>query len=187
MERINQNDVDCFLLQMERISAAPPQKEKLQEEWYRFPGFIMWIPEIFRLAEQETAEEIFWSENLPDALFLTEEKTAGITLQKMKDAVMQGEESGAELIRNIRQLLEKLDDRTVCYGMGEEEGRIKVHWLEYKSFAADGRVYNVLFVFQAGQDWILGTFYCPFEEYGQWQPTVWEILRTIREEQNEGI
>lgn len=93
----------------------------------------------------------------------------------------------ADPIGDIRMLLEKLDDRTVCYGMGEEEGRIKVHWLEYKSFAADGRVYNVLFIFQAGQDWILGTFYCPFEEYGQWQPTVWEILRTIREEQNEGI
>ena len=119
MERINQNDVDCFLLQMERISAAPPQKEKLQEEWYRFSGFIMWIPEIFHLAEQKTAEEIFWSENLPDTLFLTEEKTAGITLQKMKDAVMRGEEAGAELIRNIRHLLEKLDDRTVCYGAGE--------------------------------------------------------------------
>ena len=161
MERINQNDVDCFLLQMERISAAPPQKEKLQEEWYRFLGFIMWIPEIFRLAEQETAEEIFWSENLPDALFLTEEKTAGITLQKMKDAVMQGEEAGAELIRNIRQLLE--------------------------SFAVDSRIYNVLFVFQTGEIWNIGTFFSVFEEYEQWKPTVWEMMRTIKEDFDERI
>ena len=52
----------------------------------------------------------------------------------------------------FRMLLEKLDDRMVYYGMGEEEGSTKVYWLEYKSFAADGRVYNVLFVFQVGPD-----------------------------------
>ncbi len=187
MERINQNDVDCFLLQMERISAAPPQKEKLQEEWYRFSGFIMWIPEIFHLAEQKTVEEIFWSENLPDTLFLTEEKTAGITLQKMKDAVMRGEEAGAELIRNIRHLLEKLDDRTVCYGAGEEGSAVKAYWLEYKSFAADSRIYNVLFVFRTGKEWNMGTFFSLFEEYEQWKPTIWEMMRTIKEDFDERI
>lgn len=187
MERINQNDVDCFLLQMERVFAALPQKEKLQEEWYRFPGFIMWIPEIFRPADQETAEEIFWSENLPDALFLTEEKTAGITLQKMKDAAVQGEEAGAELIGNIKQMLEKIDDRTVCYNAGEEGNAVKVYWLEYKSFAADSRIYNVLFVFQTGDKWNMGTFFCLFEEYEQWKPTVWEMMRTIKEDFDEGI
>ena len=35
---------------------------------------------------------------------------------------------------------------------GDEEGSTKVYWLEYKSFAVDGRVYNVLFVFQVGPD-----------------------------------
>lgn len=181
MERINEEDVDVYLQQTERVFATPPERDKRQEEWRHFDGYALWIPDAFCPTGREAAEEIFWSENLPDRLFLTEGNTAGITLQKMKGV------DTADPIGDIRMLLEKLDDRTVCYGMGEEEGRIKVHWLEYKSFAADGRVYNVLFVFQAGQDWILGTFYCPFEEYGQWQPTVWEILRTIREEQNEGI
>lgn len=174
MERINENDVDCFLQQTEQVFAVLPAEEKLPEEWRQFPGFAIWIPGAFHLADRETAEEIFWSEGLPGTVFLTEGNTAGITLQKTGDINM------ADPAAEIRQLLEKADGRIVCYGAGEEGDSPKVHWLEYKSFAADGRVYNVLFVFQAGQGWILGTFYCPFEDYGQWKTAIWEIMRTIR-------
>ncbi len=181
MDRINEDDIDCFLLQMEQVFAALPEREKRQEDWRHFSGFTMWIPAAFHLADRETAEEIFWSENLPDKVFLTEGNTAGITLQEIEGV------NEADPVADIRKLLEKSDDRTVCYDAGEEGDRPKVHWLEYKSFAADGRVYNVLFAFQAGKDWILGTFYCPFEDYGQWKPTVWEIMRTIKEDMDEGI
>ena len=77
-------------------------------------------------------------------------------------------------------MLENLDDRTVCYDMGQEENEIKVDWLEYKSFAIDGRVYNVLFLFNTGKEKMLGTFYCPFEEYGTWKPMIWDIMQTIK-------
>lgn len=187
MERINENDVDCFLQQMEQMFAVQPKREKIQEEWRHFPGFIMWIPEAFQQADRETAEEIFWSENLPDILLLTEEKTVGITVQKLKDASIQWDEEAANPVDDIKQKLEKIDNRTVCYGTGEEGDGIKVYWLEYKSFASDSRIYNVLFVFRTGKEWNLGTFFCPFEEYEQWKTVVWEIMRTIKENIDEGI
>ena len=86
MERINEEDVDVYLQQMERVFVTP---------------------DAFCPTGRETAEEIFWSENLPDRLFLTEGNTAGITLQKMKGV------DTADPIGDIRMLLEKLDDRTV--------------------------------------------------------------------------
>ena len=110
-------------------------------------------------------------------VFLNEDKTAGITLQKFEDARTRVSMTG------IRQMLEKLDDRLVFYDTGMETDGIKVHWLEYKSFAADVRVYNVLFIFATGSKEILGTFYCRFEEYEHWKPVIWEIMRTIKEEQ----
>lgn len=113
-------------------------------------------------------------------LYMTEDGTAGITLQTMEDAEVT--------VQEVRQRLERLDERIVCYGSGTEEGRAGVRWLEYKSFAADGRVYNVLFLFRAGGCDRLGTFYCPYEEYGGWKPVVWEIMRTIEEENDhEGL
>ena len=104
MERINEEDVDVYLQQMERAFATPPERDKRQEEWRHFDGYALWIPDAFCPAGRETAEEIFWSENLPDRLFLTEGNTAGITLQKMKGV------DTADPIGDIRMLLEKLDD-----------------------------------------------------------------------------
>ena len=107
MERINEEDVDVYLQQTERVFATPPERDKRQEEWRHFDGYALWIPDAFCPTGRETAEEIFWSENLPDRLFLTEGNTAGITLQKMKGV------DTADPIGDIRMLLEKLDDRTV--------------------------------------------------------------------------
>lgn len=181
MERINEEDVDVYLQQMERVFVTPPERDKRQEEWRHFDGYALWIPDAFCPAGREAAEEIFWSENLPDRLFLTEGNTAGITLQKMKGV------DTADPIGDIRMLLEKLDDRTVCYGAGGEGSAVKAYWLEYKSFAADSRIYNVLFVFQTGEIWNMGTFFSVFEEYEQWKPTVWEMMRTIKEDFDERI
>ena len=83
-------------------------------------------------------------------------------------------------VRMREELLEKLDDRKVCYDMGTEGDEVKVHWLEYKSFAADDRVYNVIFLFRTGEKEILGTFYCPFGEYDRWKAAVWKMMQTIR-------
>ena len=143
MERISEEDVDCFLQQMKRLSEADSAIDMRQEERRHFQDFCIWIPEVFRQTEIENAEEIFWSERLPDVVFLNEDKTAGITL---------------------------------------EGSAVKAYWLEYKSFAADVRVYNVLFIFCAGSKEILGTFFCRFEEYEQWKPVIWEMMRTIKEE-----
>ena len=176
MERISEEDVDCFLQQMKRLSEADSAIDMRQEERRHFQDFCIWIPEVFRQTEIENAEEIFWSERLPDVVFLNEDKTAGITLQKFEDARTRVSMTG------IRQMLEKLDDRIVFYDTGMETDGIKVHWLEYKSFAADVRVYNVLFIFCAGSKEILGTFFCRFEEYEQWKPVIWEMMRTIKEE-----
>ncbi len=177
MERIHENDVDCFLLQTKQIFAPPPKRDKQPSEWRSFPEFSIWIPKLFQSADKETADEIFWSENQPEILFLNPEQNTGITLQTLKEETPHAKEL---TIETIKQLLEKLDDRTVCYDMGQAENEIKVDWLEYKSFAIDGRVYNVLFLFNIGKEKMLGTFYCPFEEYGTWKPMIWDIMQTIK-------
>lgn len=179
MERIDENDVDCFLQQMEQVFAVRQDREKQAEEWRHFPDFDIWIPEVFHPADSEAAAEIFWSEQTPD-LLLAQGNAAGMTLQEAAGG------QAPDSMEDIRRMLERIDDRTVCYGSGEEaDGRVR--WLEYKSFAADSRIYNVLFTFGAGEKEMLGTFYCPFEEYGQWKPVIWEIMRTIKERRNERI
>ncbi len=121
MERISENDVDCFLQQMAQVFAPLPEMGKCREEWRHLPGFRIWLPGSFQLADRETAEEVFWSEALPEMLYMTEDGTAGITLQTMEDAEVT--------VQEVRQRLERLDERIVCYGSGTEEGRAGVRWL----------------------------------------------------------
>lgn len=179
MERIDHNDLDFYLLQMQAACAREPEREKKEEEWRPIYGFMVWIPEDFSLADKELAEEVFWSEDRPDILFTTAKKTAGITMQIIEKEIKSGEE--------IKGQLNNLDNRIVCYDMGETGSGVKVHWVEYKSFAGDERVYNVLFFFQIGGRNILGTFYCLFEEYDRWKPVVWEMMQSVKEDTDEGI
>lgn len=179
MERIDHRDLDFFLLRTQKAFAGEPEWEKKKAEWRSFYGFTVWIPECFSLADEEWKEAVFWSENRPDILFTTKEGTAGITMQVIEEEIGSGEE--------IKTRLRNLDDRIVCYDVGKTESDIKVHWVEYKSFAGDERVYNLLFFFQTGGRNILGTFYCLFEEYDRWKPVVWEMMRSIKESADERI
>lgn len=179
MERIDHRDVDFYLQQIEATCTEKPVWEKKQEELRVLYGFTIWIPACFSPADQEAAEKIFWSEDSPEIFFLTERRTAGITIQAIEEKIQSAE--------IIQEQLIKMDSRIVCYDKGETEGIVKVQWVEYKSFAGDERVYNVLFFFPAGDRNILGTFFCLFEEYDRWKPMVWEMMQSIEESADERI
>lgn len=180
MEKIDEEDIDCFLLKMERIREQKENQETDMGEWHRFSECLIWIPAVFRPADGESAADIFWSENRPETMFLTEGRTEGITLQELEETDFLWKEGAENPLEQVRKMLGKLDDRTVFYDMGTEEDAVKVHWLEYKSFAADERVYNVMFLFRTGEKEILGTFFCPFGEYDRWKAAVWKMMQTIR-------
>lgn len=179
MERIDHKDLDFFLIQIQTVCAKEPERKKKEEEWRSLYGFIIWIPDNFSLADKRLIEEVFWSENRPNILFTTGKKTAGITMQIIEKEIKSGEQ--------IKKQLNNLDNRIVCYDMGEIESSVRVHWVEYKSFAGDERIYNVLFFFQIEGKNILGTFYCLFEEYDRWKPLVWEMMQSVKESTDERI
>ncbi len=179
MKTINYQDLDFFLLQMQAASSRRLQGLKKEEEWRSIYGFKVWIPESFSLADKEVIEELFWSENAPEVLFVTEQRTAGVTMQSIEQEIQS--------VKEIKDYLSKLDNRIVCYDIGETEDNVTVHWIEYKSFAGDERVYNLLFFFQIGNKNIMGTFYCLFEEYDVWKPFVWDMMQSIKENTDERI
>ena len=76
----------------------------------------------------------------------------------------------------------RLDRKNVFYEEGQVSGSLPVLWFDYKSFAADERVYNLMFLFRAGERLLLGTFFCVFRDYDRWKPEVLRVLKTVREE-----
>lgn len=176
MERISGDEIDLFLLQAEEkycIQEKRAPAERLQER-HILPGFTAWLPEDFARMGREEAAAIFWSTDRPEMAFISRERGAGITFRIL-------DETDGDLTGRIRDSLARIDGRTVFYGSGREEieTETEVHWLEYKSFSADGRVYNLLFSARYDGKEILGQYFCPFEEYDRLKPLAWKIMRSI--------
>ena len=174
MERISGDETDLFLLQAGERSRGQKGTAGAggATERRSLPGFTAWLPDDFVQAGRERAAGIFWSRERPELVFVSRERGAAIAFRVL-------EESGGDMPERIRAAMARLDGRTVFYNAGREETGAEARWLEYKSFAADGRVYNLLFLFRCGDREILGQYFCPFEEYDRLKPLAWEIMRSV--------
>ena len=182
MRDICNEDFDSFFLRVNRLLEM--EEEVFQGEDTDFEmGFSIQIPRDFSRMEKEEAENVFLSKNRPPVLFARAGRNEGITFQILSGAEDREPEDWG---RRAKELLNQGDRRTVFYGDGNEG---KTYWMEYKSFAARKRIYNILFLFQVGKDMIMGTFYCLFQDYQIWRSRILQMLHTIRTEENtdEGI
>ena len=137
------------------------------------------------MADAGVAPDIFWSERRPSQLFVNEKKNVGITLQLSETKALGYDvaQSRAE----IKKVLENIDGRIVFY---EEGSRSNVLWFDYKSFAKNIIVYNIMFLFELshGNGIVMGTFFCPFADYDKWKSIILEMLGTIEQgEMDEGL
>lgn len=52
-------------------------------------------------------------------------------------------------------------------------------WFDYKSYAMDGAIYNLLYVTSIGGKVLQGTFNCRFEEMNKWREAVIQMINSI--------
>lgn len=183
MERVTNEDFDSLRLRVKRKFASESCKsQEAGENRQDFQlGFSIRIPDGFARADEKTAEKIYWSQRRPTVILLTGEGKAGITFQALEEELQRDDLFTAREI--IRGVLSKLDPRTVVYDTGEEGEAL---WFDYKSFAGNETVYNLVFLFQGNEKKILGSFYCSFEAYDRWRPEVLDMLNTIETKENAG-
>ncbi|MBD5462382.1 MAG: hypothetical protein HDR24_04890 [Lachnospiraceae bacterium] len=187
MEQVSNDDFDFILLRMKKKFTVKPEKKGRENggEGQDFGmGFSLRVPEEFERADAKRASCLFWSEKRPPVILTTSKGREGLTFQFFNGEV-EGE-SLLECSKMIKQLIEQLDGRCVFYSAGEESETV---WFDYKSFAENECVYNLVFLFQTSTRKVLGTFFCLFEEYDKWKPQVLKLLKTIKtkEEVHEGL
>lgn len=191
MEEVQDDDIDKVFLQIQKeLQKIEPDTKKPRGEpsgWSEFhgPGFTMMIPGGFEEVGREKAASVFFSKNRPELIFVNPHEHAGLTFQT---AIL---ENGMNVIdleserERIRQILKQADGKNVFYDQGTVSGTVPVLWFDYKSFAADERVYNMMFLFVSEGELIIGTFYCIFKDYDRWKPKIFTMLNTIQTEEEE--
>lgn len=180
MEQVTYDDLDYFLNRMKRkFDAGAGKRQKSIEDAYKEQdfgmGFTVRVPGEFEQADEESASEIYWSEKRPLIILTTPEREKGLTFQFLNE-----ESAGKGLTdcrETVKQLAGQMDERCVFYSVGEQAGAV---WFDYKSFAKEQAVYNMVFLFQADERKVLGTFYCIFETYDKWKPVVLKMLETLK-------
>ena len=185
MEKANSQDMDWMLQVMLRMYGRDGNEaENIVEENQMFhgPGFCMERMEGFQEIEEDAAGSVFLSGYRPEKLLICPGKHAGFTFQTLSTEEISENEHMENLREDLRRILMRLDRKNVFYEEGQVSGSLPVLWFDYKSFAADERVYNLMFLFQAGERLLLGTFFCVFRDYDRWKPEVLRVLKTVREE-----
>lgn len=185
MQSIDDQDVDSIFLVLQRELMKNAGRRDSEEMGATFhgPGFSINLPSGFETASNDKASIIYYSKNRPDILFFQPDGHAGITLQPVSTKHSFQEENLKTMRDEMRQTLKCADKKIVFYDEGEVIGDICTLWFDYKSFANNGLVYNLMFLFFAGNRVIMGTFYCIFKDYDRWKLDIMDMLRTIHSEE----
>ncbi|WP_024292939.1 hypothetical protein [Lacrimispora indolis] len=191
MEEVHDDDIDKVFLQIKKeLKRIKPKAKRRGGEpsgWPEFygPGFVLKIPGGFEEIGKEKAASVFFSKNRPEMFLLNPHEHAGLTFQTAR---LEGGKAVIDLEaerERICQILKQADGKNVFYDQGNVSGKRPVLWFDYKSFAADERVYNMMFLFLSEEKLIIGTFYCIFKDYDRWKPKILTMLGTIQTEEEE--
>lgn len=185
MKAIMEEDIDKLFLTMERklgktdSKAGKASHNQQSPGWKVFSGYGIEIPPGFEEASPDKAAKVFFTKNRPSMTLMNQGENAGLTFQ----TIVMEEVPSQALLKSEReqvlQVLKSADENIVLYDRGSLFEQESILWFDYKSFAIDEQVYNIIFLFFAGNDLIMGTFYCVFKDYDKWKPQMLNMLCTI--------
>lgn len=191
MEEINDNDIDKIFLQLQRelnkIKQETQERADLSKKlkWFPSLGIAMYIPDGFFEADEDKTASIFFSKNRPELVLINPSAHSGLTFQT---AILEKKTYVLDLYHEreqMIQILKRADEKNVFYDQGNISGNVPMVWFDYKSFAADERVYNMMFLILSDRKMMVGTFYCIFKDYDKWRPVILRMLETIQTEEEE--
>lgn len=182
MRRVEYNDIDVLLCMIERERKDKGRKEDAEKEQedlrivYKIENVCFWLPEGFTEADEEYGKARYFSKNRPEKILKEEDGESNFLfqlIQKEPDDINTALSLAKDAIRN--------NDRTAT--MYEEGKLIKSNyicaWADYKNFAGNECIYNLLFIIDIGEKRIFGAFNCLFERYDFWKPIVLRILDRV--------
>lgn len=146
-------------------------KENLFED-----KFSINLPNDFKYMENNLAQIKYFSNYRPQIIKWNETENATIGFSQIINCYKETKEMKEEIYHIIFNLF----PQNVFY----DEALIKlknrdIYWFDYKSFAIDIDLYNILFMFKIKNDLILGNFNCIFDKFEDWNLAILKILKTI--------
>ena len=159
---------------------------KIRDRYYEFEEteffeekLKMYIPKDFEDMPMDARKFKYPSENRPDIIKCNEKEDIRITL-KIIDSTLD-EEQVEKLKDGMKESVKNTNPINVFYEDGALEVDSKnIGFFEFKSYTIDGPLCNLMFFLEFEGKTLMGTFSCPYAEYGGWRDIAFEVIKTIR-------
>ncbi|MGN2337620.1 hypothetical protein ACTFIN_05780 [Clostridium cagae] len=159
---------------------------KIGERYYEFDEseffeekVKIYIPKDFADMSLVARKLKYPSESRPEIIKCNEEGNICITLNVINSPL--DEESVEKLKDGMKVIIRKTNPSNVFYEDGVLEVDSKnIGFFEFKSYAIDDSLYNIMFFLEFEGKTLMGTFSCLYKECQEWREIAFQVIKTIR-------
>ncbi|NFN93474.1 hypothetical protein FDB28_05060 [Clostridium botulinum] len=159
---------------------------KIGERYYEFDEseffeekVKIYIPKDFADMSLAARKLKYPSESRPEIIKCNEEGNICITLNVINSPL--DEESVEKLKDGMKVIIRKTNPSNVFYEDGVLEVDSKnIGFFEFKSYAIDDSLYNIMFFLEFEGKTLMGTFSCLYKECQEWREIAFQVIKTIR-------
>jgi len=143
------------------------------------------LPETMTDMDEAEKNVIYRSSKRPQ--IIKTDREAGISMTFSLIPADDMSENISVQMDRLRGDMKKIWKQNVFYEKGEiQADGFPVAWMDYRTFCLDGSLYSLLFIFQSGEQMVLGNFHCSFPQYDIWKPVVLKLLATVQRTEQVG-
>ena len=141
--------------------------------------FIM-LPSFFGPLDPKSVEIKYPSNHRPPIILSEKSESINFTLNLLQQPLSN--EHVREVAKFFKQIIRKTNPANVFFSEDVITAQeCEIAYFEYKSYAIDQDVYNLVYVLPIDHLTLLGTFNCRFVDSKTWQPIVVEVLKTCKD------
>lgn len=146
----------------------------------------MYIPKDFEEMSLAARKRKYPSESRPDIIKCNESGSICITLKIINSPL---DEEHVEKLKDVmKTIIKKTNPANVFYEDGILEIQDKnIGFFEFKSYAIDDSLYNIMFFLEFEGKTLMGTFSCKHRDSKEWRDIGFQVIKTVRVvKENEG-
>ncbi len=159
---------------------------KIGKRYYEFEeseffdeALKIYIPKDFNEMSLAARKLKYPSESRPKIIKCNEKGNICITLNIINSPL--DEESVGKLKDGVKVIIRKTNPSNVFYEDGVLEVDSKnIGFFEFKSYAIDDSLYNIMFFLEFEGKTLMGTFSCIYNECKEWREIAFQVIKTIR-------
>lgn len=144
------------------------------------------IPESFHEMPAKMAKIKYPSENRPQVIQSNEDGSVNFAFSRLNSLIPP--DQMRTIGTAIKSMIARVQPAAVFYEEKEEPlENTQIEWFDFKGYAIDSQIYNLIFVTSMGNRLILGIFNCLFADCEEWKPIAHQMMLSLKKHNKEAV